>query len=205
MLPASRTAVPESALIQEIAGIASIPEVQSAIRWFERHEAQVADWQLRLAAISAPPFGEADRAAWVAQRFRELGLVDVHTDQVGNVFGIRRGLEASPNFVAVSAHLDTVFPAGTAVQPRREGSKLFGPGVSDNAAGISAMLATAAVLQATAIKHLAPLVFIGNVGEEGEGDLRGMRHIFSDPHWSEAISAIVVLDGAGADSIVRLC
>jgi tripeptide aminopeptidase len=203
MAPGSRPETAEVApSIQEIARLAALPQVQSAFRWFVSQELQIAEWQLQLAGIPAPPFGEGERAVWLAERFRDLELDDVHVDEVGNVFGIRRGLEASNRFLAISAHIDTVFPAGTALRPRREGSRLYGPGISDNGAGVAALLATAGALQASGIRHLGPLVFIGNVGEEGEGDLRGMRHIFSDPHWSEAIAATLVLDGAGADSIV---
>ena len=203
MAPGSRPETVEVApSIQEVARLAALPQMQSAFRWFLAQEPQIAEWQMRLAGIAAPPFGEGERAAWLAERFRELHLDDVHLDEVGNVFGIRRGLEPSNRFLAITAHIDTVFPAGTALRPRREGSRLYGPGISDNGAGVAALLATAAALHASGIRHLGPLVFIGNVGEEGEGDLRGMRHIFSDPHWSEAIAATLVLDGAGADSIV---
>ena len=203
MAPGSRPETVEVApSIQEVARLAALPQMQSAFRWFLAQEPQIAEWQMRLAGIAAPPFGEGERAAWLAERFRELHLDDVHLDEVGNVFGIRRGLEPSNRFLAMTAHIDTVFPAGTALRPRREGSRLYGPGISDNGAGVAALLATAAALHASGIRHLGPLVFIGNVGEEGEGDLRGMRHIFSDPHWSEAIAATLVLDGAGADSIV---
>jgi len=203
MAPGSRPETVEVApSIQEVARLAALPQVQLAFRWFLAQEPQIAEWQMQLAAIAAPPFGEGERAAWLAERFRELQLDDVHLDEVGNVFGIRRGLEPSNRFLAITAHIDTVFPAGTALRPRREGSRLYGPGISDNGAGVAALLATAAALHASGIRHLGPLVFIGNVGEEGEGDLRGMRHIFSDPHWSEAIAATLVLDGAGADSIV---
>jgi acetylornithine deacetylase/succinyl-diaminopimelate desuccinylase-like protein len=203
MAPGSRPETVEVApSIQEVARLAALPQVQSAFRWFLAQEPQIAEWQMQLAGIAAPPFGEGERAAWLAERFRELELDDVHLDEVGNVFGIRRGLEPSNRFLAITAHIDTVFPAGTALRPRREGSRLYGPGISDNGAGVAALLATAAALHASGIRHLGPLVFIGNVGEEGEGDLRGMRHIFSDPHWSEAIAAALVLDGAGADSIV---
>jgi acetylornithine deacetylase/succinyl-diaminopimelate desuccinylase-like protein len=203
MAPGSRPETAEAApSIQEIARLAALSPVQSAFRWFVAQEPQIAAWQMHLAAIPAPPFGEGERAAWLAERFRELALDDVHLDEVGNVFGIRRGLEPSSRFLAVSAHIDTVFPAGTALRPRREGTRLYGPGISDNGAGVAALLALAGALQDSPIRHLGPLVFIGNVGEEGEGDLRGMRHIFSDPHWSEAIAATLVLDGAGADSIV---
>ncbi|HEY6938514.1 MAG TPA: M20/M25/M40 family metallo-hydrolase [Terriglobales bacterium] len=203
MAPGSRPETVEAApSIQEVARLAALPQVQAAFRWFLAQEPQIAEWQMQLAGIAAPPFGEGERAAWLAERFRELQLDDVHLDEVGNVFGIRRGLEPSNRFLAITAHIDTVFPAGTTLRPRREGSRLYGPGISDNGAGVAALLATAAALHASGIRHLGPLVFIGNVGEEGEGDLRGMRHIFSDPHWSEAIAATLVLDGAGADSIV---
>jgi tripeptide aminopeptidase len=203
MAPGSRPETVEVApSIQEVARLAALPQVQSAFRWFLAQEPQITEWQMHLAGIAAPPFGEGERAAWLAGRFRELELDDVHLDEVGNVFGIRRGLEPSNRFLAITAHIDTVFPAGTVLRPRREGSRLYGPGISDNGAGVAALLATAAALQASGIRHLGPLVFIGNVGEEGEGDLRGMRHIFSDPHWSEAIAATLVLDGAGSDSIV---
>ncbi len=203
MAPGSRPETVEAApSIQEIARLASLPPVQSAFRWFVSQEPQIAAWQMQLAGIPAPPFGESERAAWLAERFRELGLDNVHLDDVGNVFGIRRGLEPSNKFLAVTAHMDTVFPAGTALRPRREGTRLYGPGISDNGAGVAALLAAAAALQEAGIRHLGPLVFIGNVGEEGEGDLRGMRHIFADPHWSEAIASTLVLDGAGTDSVV---
>ena len=203
MAPGSRPETAEAApSIQEVARLSALPRVQSAFRWFAAQEPRIAEWQMRLAAIPAPPFGEEERAAWLGERFRELELEDVHRDEVGNVFGIRRGREPSRRFLAISAHIDTVFPAGTALQPRREGSRLYGPGISDNGAGLAALLATAGALQELGIRHLSPIVFIGNVGEEGEGDLRGMRHIFSDPHWSEAIVATLVLDGAGSDSIV---
>jgi acetylornithine deacetylase/succinyl-diaminopimelate desuccinylase-like protein len=203
MAPGSRPETAEVApSIQEVARLAALPQVQSALRWFLSQEPQIAEWQMQLAGIAAPPFGEGERAAWLAERFRQLELDDVHLDEVGNVFAIRRGLEPSNRFLAITAHIDTVFPAGTVLRPRREGSRLYGPGISDNGAGVAALLATAATLQASSIRHLGPLVFIGNVGEEGEGDLRGMRHIFSDPHWSEAIVATLVLDGAGSDSVV---
>jgi tripeptide aminopeptidase len=203
MAPGSRPEMVEAApSIQEIARLAALPQVQSAFRWFVAQEPQTSEWQMKLAGIAAPPFGESARAAWLAERFRELGLDDVHTDEVGNVFGIRRGFEPSNRFLAITAHIDTVFPAGTTLRPRREGSRLYGPGISDNGAGVAALLATAGALHQCGIRHLGPLVFVGNVGEEGEGDLRGMRHIFSDPHWSEAIAATLVLDGAGADSVV---
>src|SRR6266705_5775323 len=130
MSPASRMEVSEIVpSIQEIARLAVVPEVQAAVDWFSSKEAQIAAWQLLLAAIPAPPFGESARAQWLSERFREIGLADVHIDEVGNVFGIQRGLDPIPKFVAITAHLGTVFPAGTALQPRRDKAKLCGPGI----------------------------------------------------------------------------
>jgi tripeptide aminopeptidase len=185
---------------QQVARTAALPAIQSAFSWLRAHELQFAQWQKELVQIPSPPFGEARRASWLIEKFKELGLDDVHTDEVGNVFGVHPG--HAPSCVSLSAHVDTVFPAGTPLNIRQQGTRLFGPGVSDNGAGLAALLAMAALFQAVRIRHAQPLVFIGNVGEEGEGDLRGMRHIFSHPRWRNSITGSLVLDGAGADTIV---
>jgi len=185
---------------QELARLSASAELRSAFAWLRAQEAQFAHWQLDLARIPSPPFGEAARATWVTNKFRELGLDDVHNDDVGNVFGIHPGF--GRNYVALSAHMDTVFPAGTPLNIRQQGNRLFGPGVSDNGAGLTAMLAIAALLRSVRIRHALPFLFIANVGEEGEGDLRGMRHIFSAPRWKDSIAYNLVLDGAGSDTIV---
>ncbi len=188
------------ALVQEVARLAASPEVRSAFNWFRAHEPQLTQWQLEMARIPAPPFGESSRGEWLAERFREVGLDDVRIDDVGNVFGTHPGF--GRRHVALSAHIDTVFPANTPLNIRQQGSRMYGPGVSDNGAGVAAMLAIAALLRAVRVRHAMPFVFIGNVGEEGEGDLRGMRHIFSTPRWKDSIAYSLVLDGAGADTIV---
>jgi tripeptide aminopeptidase len=185
---------------QEVARLAGLPEVRSAFGRFRFEEPQFAQWQMEVSRVAAPPFGEAGRGAWLADRFRELGLTGVQVDEVGNVFGVRPGYGS--RFVALSAHMDTVFPATTPLNIRQQGSRLYGPGISDNAAGITAMLAVASVLSSSAITHALPFVFIGNVGEEGEGDLRGMRHVFQTPRWRDAIAYSVIVDGAGSDTVV---
>jgi len=185
---------------QEIVRLAELREVQRAVLRFRSQESRFVQWQLEMARIPAPPFGENARAEWLAQRFRELGLKEVHTDEVGNVFGIRGG--SAKEFVALSAHLDTVFPAGTPLNIRQQGTRLYGPGVSDNGAGVTALLAVAATLQELELALAMPVLLIGNVGEEGEGDLRGMRQIFSNPRWKTSIRYSLVLDGAGCDTIV---
>ena len=185
---------------EEVARLSAAPEVRSAFNWFRAQEPQLAHWQLEMARIAAPPFGEGARAAWVAERFRELGLDDVRVDDVGNVFGIHPGF--GRRHIALSAHIDTVFPAGTPLNVRQQGSRLYGPGVSDNGAGVTAMLAMVALLRSVRVRHALPFLFIGNVGEEGEGDLRGMRHIFATPRWKDSIAYSLILDGAGSDTIV---
>jgi acetylornithine deacetylase/succinyl-diaminopimelate desuccinylase-like protein len=185
---------------KEVARIAALAEVRSAGEWFRSQESRFAEFQLEVARIAAPPFGEGTRAAWLADRFRQIGLHDVETDKVGNVFGVHLGY--GNRYVALSAHIDTVFPATTPLNVRRQGNKLYGPGVSDNGAGITAMLAVAEALQTARIPHALPFVFIGNVGEEGEGDLRGMRHVFATPRWKNSIAYSIVVDGAGSDTVV---
>jgi tripeptide aminopeptidase len=197
-----RAELPEvpPAVQEEVANLAAAPEIRSAFNWLRTQEPQLAHWQMEMARIAAPPFGESARAAWLAERFREIGLDDVRIDDVGNVFGVHPGF--GRRYVALSAHIDTVFPANTPLNIRQQASRLYGPGVSDNGAGVTAMLTIAALLRTVRIRHALPFVFIGNVGEEGEGDLRGMRHIFSTPRWKDSIAHTVVLDGAGADTIV---
>lgn len=187
-------------LQQEVARLAASPEVRSAYNWFRTQEPQFLQWQMEMARIGAPPFGESARAAWLQERFREIGLDDVRIDDVGNVFGSHPGF--GRRYVALSAHIDTVFPANTPLNIRQQGSRIYGPGVSDNGAGVMAMLAIAALLRSVRIRHALPFVFIGNVGEEGEGDLRGMRHVLSTPRWKDSIAYSLVLDGAGSDTIV---
>src|SRR5438045_6459620 len=198
--PKLPTADPSPALLQEVARVAALPAVRGAFADFLSHEAQLADWQQQLAKIPAPPFGEQLRSEWMLERFLELGLEQVRTDEAANVFGIRPAI--GNRYVALSAHIDTVFPATTPLNVRQQGTRLYGPGVSDNGAGIAAMLAVAEVLQRANISHALPFVFIGNVGEEGEGDLRGMRHVFATPRWKNAIAYNIVVDGAGSDTVV---
>ncbi len=156
---------------------------------------------------SRPRRGERPPAAhWLTERFAELGLSEVHQDELGNVFGIRPGAarDAANDApcIALAAHIDTVFPAGTEISVHREAGKLYGPGISDNASGIVALLAIAGAMSDAAIANVAPILFIGSVGEEGEGDLRGMRHIFQQRRWLESIGAVIAIDGAGTDTVI---
>ncbi len=188
---------------QDITRVAALPEVHAAFSWFRAHQRELIDAQMEVTGIAAPPFGEGLRAAWLQKKFIALGLTDVHTDDIGNVLGLRPGADPKTTAtLAITAHIDTVFPAGTPIKVRREGDRLFGPGISDNAAGVTGLLAIAAALQESGIRTNMPILFVGNVGEEGEGDVRGMRHLFGDSKWADVIEYTLVLDGAGTDSIV---
>ena len=187
---------------QIVARVAELRSVHAAFAWFRAHARELEDLQLEVTAIPAPPWGEAARSQWLKARFEELGLSEVHQDELGNVFGIRPGTDPNAPFFALSAHLDTVFPAETSITVAREGGKLSGPGISDNGSGITALLAIGGALRDSGVANAAPILFIGNVGEEGEGNLRGMRHIFQQARWLESIGALVVLDGAGTDTVI---
>src|SRR5579872_3286745 len=168
---------------QRIAQLASLRAVHAAFARFTVRETEWRRLQVEVARIPAPPFGEAARGEWLRRRFAALGLEQIEVDEVGNVIGVLKGLQPDLPVVAVTAHLDTVFPADTDIEIHEDRERIYGPGVSDNAAGIIAMLAIAEALRDAQIRCDADLVFIGNVGEEGEGDLRGIRHLFEKTRW----------------------
>jgi acetylornithine deacetylase/succinyl-diaminopimelate desuccinylase-like protein len=155
-------------------------------------------------AIPAPPFGEAARAAWFCEKFKELGLQDARLDAAGNAVAELRaeGVEDDGGVVMLSAHLDTVFPAGTDCTPREDEAKILGPGACDNGAGLAALLGLAAALRHAEILPGCTIVFAANVGEEGEGDLRGMRHLFASAPYAERVRAAIALEGSGDAMVV---
>ncbi|HEX4007580.1 MAG TPA: M20/M25/M40 family metallo-hydrolase [Acidobacteriaceae bacterium] len=189
-----------------IAQIATDRRVHAAFQWLHLQEQRILQWQTELVGVPAPPFGEGPRAERLCALFRELGLDDPHLDAMGNAVAVRRGSGAGARRVLLSAHIDTIFPAETPIEPALNGTRLTAPGACDNGAGVAAMLAIAGALQHAKIETGCDLVLIGNVGEEGEGDLRGMRHIYGGGEPAagarEDIAAHLVLDGAGHESAV---
>ena len=185
---------------KEVARLAGVKAVHEAFDWFESHDREMADRQLEVTAIPAPPFRERQRSEWMLGKFIECGLQQAHMDDVSNVIGLLPGTVPEP-YVLISAHVDTVF-SETQLEVRRDGERLVGPGIADNGAGLVALLAIAGAMQAAGIQTRLPLLFLANVGEEGEGNLRGMRHFFEDPQWRTRIHCMLALDGAGTDTIV---
>ena len=187
-----------------IGQMASLPRVHAAFQWFHLQERKVMQWQQEMVAIAAPPFGESRRAQWLADRFRELHLQQVEIDAEGNVLGMYPGKPSLPggSCVLLSAHIDTVFPLDTPIVPLMQDHRLEAPGACDNGAGVAGLLALAAALESCALELPCDLLFTGNVGEEGEGDLRGMRYLYGPSPWASRIAAHVVLDGAGSEVAV---
>lgn len=156
-------------------------------------EATIAD-QIRLCEIPAPPFKEAARARAFAEALRAVGLRNVRVDRTGNVLGERPGRAARPRLV-MSAHLDTVFPEGTDVQVRRKGMLLSGPGIGDDCRGLAVLLGIVRALDAGRVETDGPLTFVGTVGEEGLGDLRGVKALFADT-LADRIDRFISIDGS---------
>ncbi|HXM38399.1 MAG TPA: M20/M25/M40 family metallo-hydrolase [Gemmatimonadales bacterium] len=179
------------------------PRVRAARAHIERSDEVTLARQAALSAIPAPTGAEAARGARVAELFREVGLEDVKVDEVGNVRGWygNGGQEKRDGCVVLSAHLDTVFGPELDVSVSRLGARLQGPGISDNARGLAALVAVAEALTRARVATARPVLFAATVGEEGSGDLRGVRHLFDGqplrPH------AFIALDGAGLERIVH--
>lgn len=176
------------------------PEVGAAVSFIRTADADTISTQVELSEIPAPPFCEARRARRVAELLSEVGLVPC-VDDVGNVVAERAGT-ANGALVVVSAHLDTVFPPDTDVSVAREGDFLRGPGISDDARGLAALIALARALEAGSVRTTSPVLFAATVGEEGAGDLRGVKRLFSPTGSAREASGFISLDGAGADRIV---
>ena len=184
---------------QEIAARGS---THRAFRWLHLQEQRFRAWQRELVSIPAPPFHEAARAAWFLQRFHEFGLCDVETDSEGNALGWLRAHQPGQPLVLLSAHLDTVFPAGIPVCPVEDGPHLRAPGAADNGAGLAALLAIAAVSAGESDAYDVNVLFAANVGEEAEGNLRGMRQIFERSTFATDLVASIALEGAGTETLV---
>lgn len=159
--------------------------------------------QLELVAIPAPPFGERERGVELAARLHACGL-DVETDPVGNVLGmLPRAREPDAPPVLLAAHLDTVFPAETELAVRRSGTRIYAPGITDNTRGLAVLIALARALVGAGVATARPLIFVATVGEEGVGDLRGVKHLFREgAPWRNA-AGFVALDGSGLRRIVH--
>jgi tripeptide aminopeptidase len=189
--PAART----TARLAAPADVARRPAVQAALAAIQRDNAWTLEQQVALCEIPAPPFKEARRAADFRQRLVALGLADARIDAEGNVIATRAGRAAGP-VVVLSAHLDTVFPESTDVRVRRDGARLRGPGIVDDCRGLAVLLSVVRAMQQQKVVTEGPVVFVGTVGEEGPGNLRGVRHLFAK-ELAGRIDYFLSVDGSG--------
>ncbi|MGH9741216.1 MAG: M20/M25/M40 family metallo-hydrolase, partial [Candidatus Acidiferrum sp.] len=176
------------------------PRVRSAMEWFSSKLNWITDQQIRLTEIPAPPYQETERADALKELLSSAGL-DVHIDAAGNVIGELAGMNEK-EIVVLSAHLDTVFPAGTDVKVRHDGSRLLAPGISDNGTGLAALVAIARAIQAAQINPQRTILFVADVGEEGEGNLRGVRALVDA--YRTRLKDMIVLDGASTDYVTTI-
>ncbi|MBI3484837.1 MAG: M20/M25/M40 family metallo-hydrolase, partial [Acidobacteria bacterium] len=197
--------------------------VSRALAWLERSADWVTEQHIRITETAAPPFQETLRGVLLKKMLEDTGL-KCHTDEAGNVVCERAGTRGrrparggglpakesgagtagreAKDVVLISAHLDTVFPPGTDVRVRKERGRLLAPGISDNSSGLAALLAVARALHEAKVRTQATIVLTANVGEEGEGNLRGMRKLVET--YGGRLRAVIAIDGASSDHVTSM-
>jgi tripeptide aminopeptidase len=197
VMPLRSTLLPPASRQFSSLPVAENPRVQTAMEWFKQNQAWIDEQQIRLTEIPAPSFQEEKRAEAVKALLAAEGLT-LHSDKLGNVIGELHGAN-SKDIILITAHLDTVFPTGTPIRVQREGVRLLGPGISDNGTGLAGLIALARAIHQAHVVPQRTILFAGNVGEEGEGNLRGMRALIDA--YRPNLRAVVVLDGSGTDHV----
>ncbi|HKV49379.1 MAG TPA: M20/M25/M40 family metallo-hydrolase [Candidatus Acidoferrales bacterium] len=182
---------PASATDPSIVRLAQDPACAQALNWIDGSSAWVTEQQIRITETPAPEYGEKRRAELLQSIFADMGY-KARIDETGNVVVERIGMQTD-RIVLVAAHLDTVFTAGTDVQVRRDGKRLLAPGISDNGAGLAALVAVARAYVESSLRTDATIVFAADVGEEGEGNLRGIRALVDA--YGSRLAAVIAIDG----------
>ena len=195
----AQTASPE--YLREIDDLAARPEIVAALRLAHELDGWALDRLVELTEIPAPPFMEEARSRRFAELLAEHGADSVWIDAEGNAVGLRRGRQGERT-VGFGGHLDTVFPEGTDVSVTQRGDTLFAPGVADDTRGLVVVLSVLRAMEEAGVETDDDVIFVGVVGEEGLGDLRGMKHLFRDP--STAPAAWIDVDGSGLGGIVSM-
>jgi tripeptide aminopeptidase len=196
ILPALALGQSPQAVVDRIARLSNVRNAEQSL---ENDHDRIVKELIELNEVPAPSFKEADRARAFAQMLRDSGMANVEIDPEGNVLALRKGGGSGP-LVAVAAHLDTVFPEGTDVRVKRQGNRLFAPGIGDNTRSLAVLLGIIRALDSAGVQTVGDILFVGNVGEEGAGDLRGMRYLFQKGPYKDRIRMFVSVDGAGSGS-----
>ena len=176
------------------------PKFQAAQEFIAKDHDRFVRETIQITEIEAPPFKEVKRAKVFMEMLRQSGLSDVEIDAEGNVIGLRRGTGTGP-LIAIAAHLDTVFPEGTNVKVQREGTRLYAPGVGDDSRAVAVLLEIVRAMDSAKIQTSSDILFVADVGEEGPGDLRGMKYLFQKGPYKDKIKMFISLDpfGWGSD------
>jgi acetylornithine deacetylase/succinyl-diaminopimelate desuccinylase-like protein len=190
----------ENRYCTDVAALAARRDVQRALQWIDQEDARTVADLIKLTQIPAPPFKEEVRGRAYADMLREAGADSVWIDEEGNVIGLRRGRTRDRTLV-FSGHLDTVFPEGTDVTVKQRGDTLYAPGIGDDTRGLISVLTVLRAMESAGIETQGDVWFVGTVGEEGLGDLRGMKHLFRDG--GPRIDAFISVDGSGDSRIVN--
>jgi tripeptide aminopeptidase len=199
MLTTSAAAEPREVLSELLAD----ERVRRAFHFFVEQAAEIDAEHTRICEVPAPPFGEGARALYLRDKFRECGLENATIDEEGNCVALRPGRLERPLLV-LSAHLDTVFPAGTDLTVRRDAAgRMHAPGAADDGCGLVGMLAIARALAECGVETKGSLLFVGTVGEEGEGNLRGVRYLLTAGEWAGRVDAFISLDGPGVERVTN--
>jgi tripeptide aminopeptidase len=187
-----------------VRGLVEGPKFTQAVAFIQGDQARFVRELVTLTEIPAPPFKEQARGKAFLEMLRQQGLSDVEMDAEGNVMGIRRGSgPAGGDLLVVNAHLDTVFPEGTDVKVKRQGTRLSAPGIGDDSRGLALVLALVRTLDAAKFTTPGDILFVGNVGEEGEGDLRGAKYLLQKGKYKSRIKQMLAIDGGDTSGITR--
>ncbi|MDG2523468.1 M20/M25/M40 family metallo-hydrolase [Caulobacter segnis] len=182
--------------------VASAP-YKSAVAALDADHDRIVSEIITLVEIPAPPFKEAERAKAYMAMLKEAGLTDVEMDEEGNVMGVRKGTAKGGKLTVIAAHLDTVFPEGTPIKVKREGTKLSAPGIGDDTRSLAVLLGYIRAMDKAGIKTKNDILFVGNVGEEGPGDLRGVRYLFTKGKYKDNIGSFISMDGTDPSRVVN--
>lgn len=172
------------------------PQLKAALAAIQKNNAWTLEQQASICEIPAPPFHETERGKEYAKRLAALGMVEIRTDKVGNVISKYPGSTAAKPLTVFSAHLDTVFPAGMDVKVKKDGNRLTGLGIGDDCRGLAVVLAAGKALMENKVKFKGTVLFVATVGEEGQGDLRGVRHLFTEELKGQ-VDQFISIDGTG--------
>jgi len=177
------------------------PDVTNALSYLRDNHERYLDKQVQIAEVSAPTFHEGERAKVMADEFRRVGLKDVEIDKQGNVLGWRPG--SSPDALVIAAHLDISFEPGVNTKVRKDGARWYGPGLADDSRGLINLLAVVEAMNQAGLQTRRSLLFVANVGEEGLGDLNGVKYLFQESRYRSRLKAFISVDAVSLNGITN--